>query len=103
MSEENEFNMYKNIVNNYFRTETFEKAKDFCVRDMMQLNHRYITEAVCRNEALNRANELEKLIYEIICDIENDFENKLTIEDIYIKLSKYSTEEINEIGVGDIE
>ena len=60
MSEENEFNMYKNIVNNYFRTETFEKAKDLCARDMVQLNQRYITEAVCRNEALNRANKLEK-------------------------------------------
>ena len=60
MSEENEFNMYKNIVNNYFRTETFEKAKEFCARDMVQLNQRYITEAVCRNEALNRADKLEK-------------------------------------------
>lgn len=45
----------------------------------------------------------EELIYEILCDIENDIENKLTIEDIYEKLSEYSMEEINEIGVGDIE
>ena len=60
MSEENEFNMYKNIVNNYFRTETFEKAKEFCARDMVQLNQRYITEAVCKNEALNRADKLQK-------------------------------------------
>ena len=28
----------------------------------------------------------EEIIYEVICDIENDFENKLTIEDIYKKL-----------------
>lgn len=60
MSEENEFNMYKNIVNNYFRTETFEKAKEFCARDMVQLNQRYITEAICRNEDLNRADKLQK-------------------------------------------
>lgn len=46
--------------------------------------------------------EEEKLIYEIICDIENDFENKLTIEDIYKKLSKYSMKKINNVG-GDIE
>ena len=44
----------------------------------------------------------EELIYEILCDIENDIENKLTIDDIYIKLSKFSMEEINNVG-GDIE
>ena len=46
--------------------------------------------------------EAEELIYGILCDIENDFENKLTIEDIYKKLSKYSMEKINNVG-GDIE
>lgn len=60
MSEENEFDMYKNIVDNYFRTATFEKAKELCARDMVQLNQMYITEAVCRNEALNRANKLQQ-------------------------------------------
>ena len=30
----------------------------------------------------------EEIIYEIICDIENDFENKLTVQDIYQKLIK---------------
>lgn len=45
--------------------------------------------------------EEEQIIYEIICDIENDFENKLTIEDIYKKLSKYSMKNINNVG-GDI-
>lgn len=44
----------------------------------------------------------EELIYEILCDIENDFENKLTIEDIYKKLSEYSMKKINNVG-GDIE
>lgn len=34
---------------------------------------------------------LEDLIYEVICDIESDFENKLTINDIYKKLVKIRT------------
>lgn len=32
--------------------------------------------------------KLEDIIYEVICDIESDFENKLTIQDIYKKLVK---------------
>ena len=28
----------------------------------------------------------DEIIYEIICDIENDFDNKLTVSDIYKKL-----------------
>lgn len=32
--------------------------------------------------------QLEDLIYEIICDIENDFDNRLTVHDIYKKLVK---------------
>lgn len=32
--------------------------------------------------------QLEDLIYEVICDIESDFENELTINDIYKKLVK---------------
>lgn len=58
--QEDKFDMYKNIVNNYFRTETFEKAKELCTRDMVQLNNRYVTEAVCRGETLNRIDALEK-------------------------------------------
>lgn len=30
----------------------------------------------------------EELIYEVICNIENDFDNKLTVQDIYQKLIK---------------
>ena len=32
--------------------------------------------------------KLKDIIYEIICDIESDFEKKLTIQDIYKKLVK---------------
>ena len=32
--------------------------------------------------------KLSDLIYEVICDIESDFDNKLTIHDIYKKLVK---------------
>ena len=32
--------------------------------------------------------KLKDIIYEVICDIESDFENKLTIQDIYKKLVK---------------
>lgn len=35
--------------------------------------------------------KLEDIIYEVICDIESDFENKLTIQDIYKKLVKIRT------------
>lgn len=35
--------------------------------------------------------KLEDIIYEVICDIESDFENKLTIQDIYKKLVKVIT------------
>ena len=35
--------------------------------------------------------KLEDIIYEVICDIESDFENKLTIQDIYKKLVKVRT------------
>ena len=81
MSEENEFSMYKNIVNNYFRIETFEKAKEFCARDMVQLNQRYITEAVCRNEVLNRADKLQKENEELKKELEtfNGLKNGTTI------------------------
>lgn len=40
----------------------------------------------------------EDLIYEILCEIENDFENKITVDYIYQKLSKYSMQEIGKIG-----
>lgn len=39
----------------------------------------------------NEARMLEDLIYEVICDIESDFENKLTVSDIYKKLVKVKT------------
>lgn len=32
--------------------------------------------------------KLKDIIYEVICDIESDFNNELTIEDIYKKLVK---------------
>ena len=35
--------------------------------------------------------KLKDIIYEVICDIESDFENKLTIQDIYKKLVKVRT------------
>lgn len=35
--------------------------------------------------------ELRDLIYEVICDIESDFNNELTIQDIYKKLVKVRT------------
>lgn len=98
------FDMYKNIVNNYFRTEPFEKAKDFCVRDMMQLNQIYITEAVCRNEALSRANKLQKQIEEILLAIENGHSDAkgwgceggsgLVIEEVNKVLKKYGLKEM---------
>lgn len=37
---------------------------------------------------MNKEKMLEDLIYEVICDIESDFENKLTVSDIYKKLVK---------------
>lgn len=37
---------------------------------------------------MNKEKQLEDLIYEIICDIENDFDNRLTVHDIYKKLVK---------------
>lgn len=37
---------------------------------------------------MNKEKQLEDLIYEIICDIENDFDNRLTVHDIYKKLIK---------------
>jgi hypothetical protein len=40
---------------------------------------------------VNEARMLEDLIYEVICDIESDFENKLTVSDIYKKLVKVRT------------
>lgn len=43
----------------------------------------------------------EELIYEIICDIENDFENKLTVEDIYKKLIKITDKEKIPIDYGN--
>lgn len=39
---------------------------------------------------MNKEKQLEDLIYEIICDIENDFDNRLTVHDIYKKLIKVS-------------
>ena len=36
----------------------------------------------------------EKIIYEVISDIENDFDNKLTIHDIYTKLIKIQDIEV---------
>ena len=93
MSEENEFNMYKNIVNNYFRISAFEKAKELCVRDMVQLNQRYITEAVCRNEALNRADKLQK-------ELDNSI-SKDIIRD-KIKELKNSYSEHSEFRIGKI-
>lgn len=35
--------------------------------------------------------KLKDIIYEVICDIESDFENKITIQDIYKKLVKVRT------------
>ena len=104
MSEENEFNMYKNIVNNYFRISTFEKAKELCVRDMVQLNQRYITEVICKDEALNRANKLQKQIEEILLAIENGHSDAegwgceggsgLVIEEVNKVLKKYGLKEM---------
>lgn len=37
---------------------------------------------------MNKEKQLEDLIYEIICDIESDFDNRLTVHDIYKKLVK---------------
>lgn len=37
---------------------------------------------------MNKEKQLEDLIYEVICDIESDFNNKLTVHDIYKKLVK---------------
>lgn len=98
------FDMYKNIVNNYFRTEPFEKAKDFCARDMMQLNQMYLTEAVCRNEALSRANKLQKQIEEILLAIEDGHSDAegwgceggsgLVIEEVNKVLKKYGLKEM---------
>ena len=36
----------------------------------------------------------DEIIYEVICDIENDFENKLTVHDIYTKLIKIQDIEV---------
>lgn len=46
---------------------------------------------------MNKEKQLEDLIYEIICDIENDFDNRLTVHDIYKKLVKvrYITRDAN--------
>ena len=38
--------------------------------------------------------EADEIIYEVICDIENDFENKLTVDDIYKKLIQIQNIEI---------
>ncbi len=35
---------------------------------------------------MSKEKMLEDLIYEVLCDIESDFENELTISDIYKKL-----------------
>ena len=40
---------------------------------------------------MSKEQMLEDLIYEVICDIESDFENKLTVSDIYKKLVKVRT------------
>lgn len=40
------------------------------------------------NDLEDNWNKLEDLIYEVICDIESDFDNKLTVHDIYKKLVK---------------
>lgn len=37
---------------------------------------------------MNKEKQLEDLIYEVICDIESDFDNSLTVHDIYRKLVK---------------
>ena len=39
----------------------------------------------------NLERNLKYIIYEVICDIESDFDNKLTIQDIYKKLVKVRT------------
>ena len=36
----------------------------------------------------------EEIIYGVICDIENDFDNKLTVYDIYTKLIKIQDIEV---------
>lgn len=40
----------------------------------------------------------DELIYELLCEIENDTDNKITIDYIYEKLSKYAMQDINKIG-----
>ena len=40
--------------------------------------------------------KLKDIIYEVICDIESDFDNTLTIQDIYKKLVKVRTIDKNE-------
>ncbi len=37
---------------------------------------------------MSKERMLEDLIYEVLCDIESDFENTLTVSDIYKKLVK---------------
>ena len=37
---------------------------------------------------MSKEKQLEDLIYEVICDIESDFDDKLTVHDIYKKLVK---------------
>lgn len=51
--------------------------------------------------------KLEDIIYEVICDIESDFENKLTIQDIYKKLVKvrdinYDCNKVLEVAMEDL-
>lgn len=45
--------------------------------------------------------KLQDLIYEVLCDIESDFENKLTIQDIYKKLVK--VREIDKDNIKELE
>jgi hypothetical protein len=37
---------------------------------------------------MKKMSEAEEIIYEVLSGIENDFDNKLTIHDIYQKLAK---------------
>ena len=55
----------------------------------------------------NLERKLKDIIYEVICDIESDFENKLTIQDIYKKLVKvrdidYDSNKALEVALEDL-
>lgn len=55
---------------------------------------------------MNKEKALEDLIYEVICDIESDFENELTISDIYkklVKVRRITTDSNKELEVALLE